>query len=88
MSLYETGESNGTVSLIDLFNNKEDFSTCRSDLSVDGIKFAICRGGWPRTLNINSDKAKLQIAKELFNQTCDVDISSIDIYQVFYFVVH
>jgi hypothetical protein len=78
MSLFETGDSNGTVSLMDLFNYGSDFTTCRSGLDIDGIKFAICRGGWPRTLNINNDGAKLQIAKELYNQTCNVDISNVD----------
>ncbi|MBR4471692.1 MAG: ATP-binding protein [Erysipelotrichaceae bacterium] len=78
MSLYESGDSNGTVSLMRLFDRSEELDTCRSDLTIDDIKFVICRGGWPRTINLNSDKAKLQIAKELFYQTCDIDISNVD----------
>jgi predicted AAA+ superfamily ATPase len=78
MSLYESGDSNGTVSLMDLFTHQDEITTCKSDLTIDDIKFVICRGGWPRTVNLQSDKAKLQIAKELFNQTCDTDISNVD----------
>ncbi len=78
MSLYETGESNGTVSLAQLFDDPGSFEGCRSDLTIDNIKFAICRGGWPASLRGKTDKAKLSIAKDLFAQTCEVDISNID----------
>ncbi|MBR2762541.1 MAG: ATP-binding protein [Solobacterium sp.] len=78
MSLYESGDSNGTISLMDLFAHPEEIETCKSDLTIDNIKFVICRGGWPRTVSLQSDKAKLQIAKELFNQICDIDISNVD----------
>lgn len=77
MSLYESGDSNGKISLIDLFNGKS-FENCTSDLRFDDIKYVICRGGWPRSVNLVDKKAKLQIAKELFNQSCEVDISTID----------
>ena len=78
MSLFESGESNGQVSLRELFDNPDSFEGCESDLSIDGIKYAICRGGWPGSLKGKTDAAKLAIAKDLFNQTCDVDISNID----------
>lgn len=78
MSLFESGESNGSVSLRALFNNPESFNGCRSDLTIDRIKFAICRGGWPGSLKAQTDRAKLAIAKDLFSQTCEIDISNID----------
>ena len=37
MSLFESGESNGSVSLIELFDNPEKFEGCKSDLDIDGI---------------------------------------------------
>ena len=77
MSLYESNESNGEVSLIDLFNDPSSFEDCISNLTIDELIFAICRGGWPRSLNLKSDKAKLEIAKDLFVQTYSVDISRI-----------
>ena len=78
MSLYESEESNGEVSLSELFNNPDSFDGCKSDMSVDDIIFAICRGGWPESLTGKTDKAKLMIAKDLFKQTYSVDISNID----------
>ena len=78
MSLYESGDSNGTVSLMELFDHSKEMESCRSELTIDDIKFVICKGGWPRTINLNSNRAKLQIAKELFYQTCDIDISNVD----------
>ena len=78
MSLYESGESNGTVSLSKLFDDPEGFDGCHSDLDVDGIIYAICRGGWPHS-SIQSDRERsLLIAKDLFQQTCEVDISNVD----------
>jgi len=77
MSLYESMESNGEVSLIDLFNNPNFFEGCISNLTIDDLIFAICRGGWPRSLNLKSDKAKLEVAKDLYVQTYSVDISKI-----------
>ena len=78
MSLYESGESNGTISLQMLFDNRKAFTGCKSELSIDDIKYVICRGGWPATLQIKTDKNKLQIAPDLLNQTCEIDISNID----------
>ena len=78
MSLFESGESNGTVSILELFNNPDSFSDCKSDMTIDDVIFSICRGGWPGSLNISSKQAQLEIAKDLYRQTCAVDISKID----------
>lgn len=78
MSLFESGESNGSVSLKQLFDEPNSFEGCKSDLTIDGIKFAVCRGGWPASLKGKTDLAKLAIAKDLFKQTCEADISSVD----------
>lgn len=78
MSLYESGESNGSVSLIELFDSKGDLSGCRSDLTVEDLIHAICRGGWPHAVNNKSPRSQLAVAKDLFRQTCSVDISNID----------
>ncbi|MDO4834768.1 MAG: DUF4143 domain-containing protein [Bacillota bacterium] len=79
MSLYESGDSNGNISLMNLFNTSEpDDSNWVSDLSIDDLVFTICRGGWPRAVTNPSPNAKLFIAKELYEQTVTVDISKID----------
>lgn len=78
MSLYESRESSGEVSLGELFDFPDSFQGCHSDLTVDAIKFAVCRGGWPASLSQKTDRAQLAIAKDLYNQTCDADISALD----------
>ena len=78
MSLYESEESNGEVSLKALFDNPNRFDGCTSNLSVGELIFAICRGGWPKSLLNKSDQAKLEVAKDLYRQTYSVDISNID----------
>lgn len=78
MSLYESGESNGTVSLRELFRDPDGFDGCESQLTVDDLIFAVCRGGWPRSLFNKTPRSKLEIAKDLYRQTYSVDISNID----------
>lgn len=78
MSLYESEESNGTVSLSELFRDPDSFDGCESKLSVDDLIFAICRGGWPRALMNKTPRSKLEIAKDLYKQTYSIDISNID----------
>ena len=77
MSLYESGESNGAVSIHTLFDSPDSFNGCTSQLTIDGIKYAICRGGWPGSLRGKTERAQLSIARDLFKQTCEVDISNI-----------
>ena len=72
MSLYETGESNGKVSLTSLFENKAlADEECISDLTIDGIIQAACRGGWPSIMNKKTDKAKLMISGSYFDSLCE-----------------
>lgn len=78
MSLYESGDSNGTVSLMHLFEEYKSFDGCKSDLSIDDIKYVICRGGWPASLKGKTSKAQLLVAQDLLTQTCEIDISKID----------
>ena len=76
MSLYESGESSGTVSLMDLFNGK-DIEWEESKLTIDDLIYAICRGGWPQSIDIENREAALSIASDLFYQTCHTDMSHI-----------
>jgi len=77
MSLYESEESNGSVSLMELFNGGS-FESCEANLDIDGLIFAICRGGWPRSLMNKTNESKLEVANDIFYQTCHSDISTID----------
>lgn len=78
MSLFESGESSGQVSLKALFDDPGAYDGCESPLSVDALIFAICRGGWPRAIRNKSARAQLALARDLFVQTCEVDISNVD----------
>lgn len=78
MSLYESEESNGTVSLLQLFNHSDNFDGCISAMEIDDIIFAICRGGWPKSLTNKTVRSKLEVAKDLYRQTYSVDIGNID----------
>lgn len=78
MSLFESNESNGTVSLSELFDSPESYEGCESQLGVEELIFAICRGGWPRVIENKAPRSQLALAKDLFMQTCEVDISNVD----------
>ncbi len=78
MSLFESGESNGSVSLSALFDKPDSFLSCSSDLSFDDLLFALCRGGWPIVFRIPKKENRLNVAKDLFRQTCAIDVSSVD----------
>lgn len=79
MSLFESVESNGSVSLKDLFDDPSlDVDGVTSDLSIEGLIFAACRGGWPGALRRKSDAARLLIARDYVNNICETDISTVD----------
>lgn len=79
MSLYESGESTGSVSLKALFDEPDaDIDGAVSTLTVEELIFAACRGGWPSTIRQKSDKAKLIVAKDYLNNICESDISTVD----------
>lgn len=78
MSLYESLESNGKISLIDLFDDNIDIDGIRSDLSIEELIFAACRGGFPASLNEVTDKSKLLVSKDYVNNICESDISTVD----------
>ena len=74
MSLYESKESNGKISLSELFNNPDtDIDGITSDLSVEELVFAACRGGWPSSLKKKSNKAKLFVSQNYVDNICDSD---------------
>ncbi len=74
MSLFESGESNGSVSLIDL--KEGNFKPSSSNKTIFDYAFYICRGGWPLSLN-KSEKVALQQAKDYFTILYQDDIFSL-----------
>jgi len=79
MSLWESQESNGRISLRELFDNPQiDIDGIQSNLTIEQLVFAACRGGWPASLNRKSDQAKLLVARNYFTTVCEMDIQNVD----------
>ena len=78
MSLYESRESNGQISIKDLFDDQPEIDGIMSDLSVEDLIYAACRGGWPAAIKKKSRAAQLIIAREYLNNICESDISTVD----------
>ncbi len=77
MSLYESGDSNGEVSLKKLFENNEEEIFSTNTHSIDNLAWLICRGGWPRTTTLDKDVA-LDQAYDYFDGVVNSDISRVD----------
>ena len=76
MSLYESGESSGTISLNDLFDGKTpEVKQC--DLDIDDIAYLTCRGGWPWSTLIPKDVA-LDQAFDYVDSVIKRDIMRVD----------
>lgn len=79
MTIYEMGESNGLISLSELFKDeKYDISGKINKLDINELFYIVCRGGWPRTLLIEEREDKLSVAMDYFEEICTRDISAID----------
>ena len=77
MSLWESGDSNGGISLQDLLDGKQGLHA-ENPLNLEQMAFLICRGGWPRALNKTTDKAALLQSKEYVRSIVESDISRVD----------
>lgn len=78
MSLWESKDSSGEVSIHELFNNSAyDIDGATSKLSLPELIRVACRGGWPATLKMG-EKACMLIAKDYVNSVCENDISAVD----------
>ena len=77
MSLYESGESIGAVSLSDLFNGRWEPVVGNSPIDINRLAFLICRGGWPGALDLEETDAIGQ-AYDYYDVVCDSDISRVD----------
>lgn len=76
MSLYESGESTGSVSLIDLFAGKTP-DVQENKLEIDDLAYLTCRGGWPWTTLI-SPKVALDQAFDYVDSVIKRDIQRVD----------
>ena len=79
MSLYESQESSGDVSLKQLFDDKEYLLGGEvSSMTVNDIIYSACRGGWPASLRSDDRTAQLSIAQVYLEGVLAEDISRVD----------
>lgn len=76
MSLFESKDSNGSVSLKDLFEGKEDIAAS-SDLTVEKIAYLICRGGWPAAVS-QKETIALKMAANYVESVINMDVQRVD----------
>ena len=76
MSLYESLESNGSISLRDLFGNPSEVEGA-TDLWIDQLAFAIVRGGWPASLG-DRESIAIQKAHDYVESIIELDVSKVD----------
>lgn len=77
MSLYESRDSSGEISLADLFTGKNDISGI-SKLSIEDIAYLIARGGWPENVIRHPEKAN-KLARDYLNTILGNDVNSEDV---------
>ena len=76
-SMYESGESSGSVSLRALFSGLSDISG-NNPLDIDHLAFICCRGGWPEVCVTKgiSDQAALIPARSYVDSICSSEIKT------------
>lgn len=76
MSLFESQESNGSVSLSELFSGKTNIDG-ENIIDIDELAFLICRGGWPKAVGLKQDIGLSQ-AIDYYDAVVNSDISRVD----------
>lgn len=76
MSLYESGDSTGDVSLKALFDGNAEIDGA-SGLSMDRLAFLVCRGGWPQSVDMR-DEIALDQAADYYDAVVHSDINRAD----------
>lgn len=76
MSLWESGESNGMLSLESLFEGVAQ-DVAAAEMDVERMAYLVCRGGWPQTLKMKNRASLLQ-ARNYVDAVCNSDITRVD----------
>ena len=76
MSLFESEDSNGAISLKNMFDSAQAISA-QTQVDIQQIAFLICRGGWPKALD-QTDKVALRQAYDYYDAVVGSDISAVD----------
>lgn len=78
MSLFESGDSNGKISLSELLKGNRKIDGITSDITYERMAFLICRGGWPDIFNMEDENDSLGISRNYITAVCESDVSRID----------
>lgn len=76
MSLYESGDSSGKVSLFDICNGNLTMQMLE-EVSLERLAFYIVRGGWPENISVDEDKAHL-MPRSYMQTVVEEDINNLD----------
>jgi predicted AAA+ superfamily ATPase len=76
MSLFESLDSDGSVSLQTLFEHREEMSGL-SEISLDRIALLIVKGGWPESVG-KEEKAAVAMIQKLLSATANKDMTQLD----------
>ncbi|MDR0318823.1 MAG: DUF4143 domain-containing protein [Nitrososphaerota archaeon] len=74
MSLYESGDSNGSISLKDILDGKANVHGQTTDITYQKLAYLTVRGGWPSAVLEKDETLALDVAREYLNLLCDSDI--------------
>lgn len=77
MSLWESDESTGQVSLETLFDHPDNDLVALSNLTIEQLAFSICRGGWPASIRLK-ERAALRTARNYVEDIINLDIHRVD----------
>ena len=77
MSLFESKESSGEISLGDLFSGKTEMFG-KSNVTLEQIAFSLTRGGWPAAVNESNETLSLIKAFDYYDAVINEDISRVD----------
>ncbi len=77
MSLWESKESRGQVSLQALFEGTQEMGLFENPHTLQDIAYIMCRGGWPGSLNLDREAA-LDVAVNLVDEIVNTDVNRVD----------
>ena len=77
MSLFESGESTGEISLEDIFDEKTEMYG-KSTITIEQMAFILTRGGWPAAVNERNEILALKKASDYYEAVVGEDISRVD----------
>jgi hypothetical protein len=77
MTLFESGESTGSVSISELLAGKTEIDGLRTNLTYESIAHILCRGGWPSAV-ASGDEGAITVAANYLDLLCESDISKVD----------